>query len=553
MVSQGRRNNTYNARNDEVEVPGLTFGRETPSSPAQVTPDDIRSFTPSSGVPRDRTNTLAPLDSKISIDPDSSSPTAHRSRPIAGRAATVIPGTSDDHDEESLPDLGIILAEQTDNAKIKEERLARAKRLNEAKAQALKMKRPARIADSDDEFDVLPDAPTSRQVSVKTKAIVRRFPDAKAVLHQTNSAPAISKQGQAVLRRAGKLTKPKDNVTETFLNFAGQVYKHADMKRANAGAVPSGQKKGRDSTISQAQIDAMMRVKHQQQISALQRKKEADWGRVRNLPQRQQQDYAAMIAASARHAEIKEEEDDERDDDDFAPEGEDVEEYGGEDEGIAYSGEESGEEEAEEEGGTEDEIENEESSRSETGNPDTDKENQPQIAEEDDDEPMPVIRRKPHSSARVALDSDDETEKTPKAILLARQPLAEVAMPSPTIKSPQTGNSFDLAGFGSGRSPGFSQLFEPTQPADQLTAKVNWQRFHMEVQAEIFSGWFCKSPGSSSICFASCQCAAAWGKHYGNSSSKRQCSYRRRGGDIRGTYFAKSTSKAEISERTRVS
>ncbi len=333
------------------------------------------------------------------------------------------------------------------------------KRIAGIKAAA--MRAPAKPwTDSDDEFDIYHDSPRSKPTPVLVQIDGRRkYPDAKAVLNKTSAKPMVSKQRQAMLRRAGKTARPKEDVTETYIDFAGKAFKHAELKKSNAGAVPVGQKKGRDNLISQAQMDAMIKAKHQQQIATLQRQKEEEWGRIRALPKREQQDMTAILEMTAKAAaEVRKESEDEEDEDyAFVSEGENEDEEAR----MEYSGEES-----EVQNGSDEDVDE----GSETAS--TGKENRPaEIAERvemDEEELAPVIRRKPRTSNRVAFDSDDEGDTTMRAPPL-RAPLVEV--PIRQVVNP-VACEVDIGGF-EAASGSFSQLFEATQSANQPTANVS--------------------------------------------------------------------------------
>jgi len=386
--------------------------------------------------------------SNITIEAESSSPLLRRQH-----RKTFVPSTSEDRDDERLPDIAELLEQEEKRRQQVEAR----KRMAEVKAAAIRASANAE-ANLDDDLDIYHDTPRSKpEVRHLKDARGRDVPDARAVLAKTSAIPAVSKQRQAMLRRAGKIARPKEDVTETFVDFAGKAFKHAELKGINAGAVPAGQKKGRDNLISQAQVDAMIRAKHQQQIAALQKKKEEDWGRVRPLPKKEQQDMQAILEMTARAAEDArdESEEDDGEDDEFIPERDDEDQ---EDGGMEYSGEENGAEE-----GSDEEVGEDLESVG------TDKEALPAVAAEmDEDEIAPVIRRKPRVSNRAVFDSDEEGDTKPPPSTI-RPPLAEVTISPQAISL--VGQDLDLSGFGSG-SVGFSQLFEATQPADQPTAIV---------------------------------------------------------------------------------
>ena len=382
----------------------------------------------------------------------SSSPTVRRRK-----RHNLIHAALEDQDEERLETIDELLEQENK----RRQQLEATKRLSAAKAAVLRASvKPAGDAESDDDIDIYYEAPRAATfVPHLGKDAGRRvMPDAKAILNKTSATPAVTKQRQAMLRRAGKNARPKDEVTETFVHFAGKTYKHAELRKANAGAVPAGQKKGRDQNISQTQVNEMTKAKHQRQIAAIQRQKEEEWGRVRALPKKEQQDVKTVLEMTAKAAEEREEDSDEEDGEDgeFVPEGSEGEEELEEGVRTNYSGEE-----------TEVVAGSEEEDGAGSERADTDKENQPtEAAGSDEDELAPIIRRKPWASTRNALNSDDEGDTSP-GMASARPPLAEITIPQQLLM----GGDLDLEGFGS-EEGGFSQLFEATQPVDQPTFVV---------------------------------------------------------------------------------
>ncbi|ORX34134.1 hypothetical protein BD324DRAFT_636765 [Kockovaella imperatae] len=436
------------------DVPGLTHEQSPPTSPSQTTPpDEIASFTPSSND-HNRIRGKSSIVNDHSVDHAVSSSPTPRIRQVLDRAdSTVIPATSDgadEHEDERIPDLANVLALE-DAKREKEARLkAQAERLNRAKAAALKAKaeRAAATPDDDDDFTILPDMQTPRP---RARFASTKSPAAKAVLQKSTKSPAITKQRQDLLRRAGKSTRTKpSNVTETYMDFAGKTWDHAGLRRANGGSRPAGQKSGRDAIITTEQMNARIQAGHLAQVAGYRSQKESEWGRVRQLPEKKVPDIQALIEASAAVSRQIEDdrEGDESDDEDFVPDEE--EENDGESEDEVKDVEGAGSALDETEFGEEEGF-GSESGQSSHG---TDKENRPnpivlQLVDEDEEEDTPIMKRKPR--IRVALDSDDE-EQHP-----TRLPLEELPVPQAHHET-----SLDLAGFDQG-SPGFSQLFEPTQ------------------------------------------------------------------------------------------
>ena len=407
--------------------------------------------------------------SGVSVQGRSSSPSSRTFRPRRQDPA-VIPATSEDHEDEEIPTLGLqqVMAE----AQQKKEQQTAMDRLAKFKASRAVLTKPKHI--NEDDFDIFHDP---LQVSVKPRLprMVGKGPDAKGVLHKSAATTGISNQRQAMLRRAGKSARPKDDATETFAVFAGRTFDHANLRAKNGGAKSGTVKKGRDTAITSVQMDAMMRQSHQVQVTAVQKKKEADWGRRRALPGRQGVDVEAVLELGAQRRDERidfdedEEEEDDEDDEDFV--------MSGDDEGSAGDGDyEEGEEEAMFSGddgngdsGADSEVEDEEDPQviRDDSAPigETDKENVP----EDEDplgEDITVIRRKLRPSTRIAVDSDDD-DSTPARSL--RQPLSEMQAPEPTETSAK-GAHLGLSGFGG--SPGFSQLFETTQAGTAAAGNV---------------------------------------------------------------------------------
>lgn len=443
----------------ESRPPRLSRSRQSPpTSPSQITPqDEIAAFTPSSTDVNGKFK-LSGKVSVVSLPEGLSSPTpivlhGHRRNPV-------VPATSEgaEEDDAPIPDIMETLRVNEEAAKKREAIAEKRRLLQERKMAAIRIFTPVGPKmDSDDELSIIPDRAVKsvdKPGSTVLPLVPRRGQDPKAYLSRTSAQPGPSRDRQKLLQLNGKPHHPKEDLTETMAEFAGKTFKHANLRVANGGSKPAGQKTGRDKVITQAQLDEYVKASHQAQAAAIRRKKEEEWGRVKALPQKQKLEVEALAEAAAK-AELagpkwESDEDEESQDDEFVPSGEEEEDEEG-DEKIGYSGDED-------EG---------------YGEPDEDevaaeKENLPMRASSrtidtgDDDEPSPIRQRKPRASRRVAFDSDEET--TPKA---ARQPLAEVpAQNSGTASKNLLGTFVDIAGFGSdsdAASQGFSQLFEATQ------------------------------------------------------------------------------------------
>jgi len=386
----------------------------------------------------------------------------------------VVPGTLSSHANHEEEDMDIFETVRLDKEKetaLKERSRLLAAKKAEAMLAIKNAQRAATSATSEDEFEIIgvSERPSKPGVSFVPDILVvkaeskseptRRGPDARAILQRNlgSEAPTMTKNRQKILRYAGKSSRAvQDDVTETHVDFAAKAWKHGEMKNANGGAVPAGQKKGRDVVITRAQLDHAMRMKHKEQTEKLRKKKEEEWGRARLLPEKTEQDIDALVAATAQQS--TENEDSDEEDEDFVPEGDEdilVEEG---DEVLHHSGEETeGDDEVEEDDHDSNELadEVEPISTEEGAKPDS----------IDDDEEVQVIRRKARPVYRVAFGSDDE-EATPRA---TQKRTAAVVASSPTrIRSePDFGGSIDLGGFGDDAEGGFSQLFEATQVDDQ--------------------------------------------------------------------------------------
>lgn len=337
----------------------------------------------------------------------------------------------------------------------------------------------------DDEFEIIRE---TAKPMVKDEPVVkleggRRGPDAKAILNRNNNStsPAISRNKQQFLRQAGKISRSKNNntVTETFVEFAGKTWKHAELKQTEGGAKPADRKDGRSLVITKEQMERMMLREHDRQTKAIRQKKEEEWNRgARALPPKKLPDFEALVASSNAHRPKEEDSEDEEDDEDFVPDDEDGEaDVNGEvEERAVYSGEEDevGEDEGEDddvdvdigdtegdENGNDSDVGDEITHDTGSHLSDTDKEN---------DHPPTLEDIRKASSI-----TDDGGEKTPRA---DRQPLADILAPTPTLRSPTPtlqsrsvsitemhpdGHTSLGDGFGATGEGGFSQLFEETQ------------------------------------------------------------------------------------------
>lgn len=456
------------------EDPGLSFKKDSSprTSPSQKTPaDPIAAFTPSASEMRD----LRPFGSEEVMGGTPSSPTRHIAKPSGANGLPT--------DEEELRPIETILAADLAR-RAKEDRL---RLLEQRKAAVLKMRSDTKQQAAhrqmldDEDFEVLPaDAerlPKSNS-EVKPGRTERPIPNAKAILNRvyTTTSPALSRNQQRILQQAGKLSRAKNStVTETFAEFAGKTWKHAELKQADGGAKPAERKEGRDVSITKDQLDHMNLQGHNRQSLMLRHKKEQEWNRgSKPLPPKRQHNFAALVvASSSREAQDT---DSEGDDDDFVPDVEDglVDEDGSdedeEDEQLRYSGEEDeGDELSDAVNGEEENGSDREPSASgddavdepRSQSPGTDKEN------------MLAPNKFDKLNTRAQFRNEDAT---PRA---SRRPLTDIQPPSPTLRSSTPtlqstsaslaqrrgeGNDDLLSeGFELDSAGGFSQLFQDTQ------------------------------------------------------------------------------------------
>ena len=434
---------------------GLAFGAKSSpkTSPSHKLPaDDIIAFTPSSDNNR-ALKAQAMNESTISICEPASSPT-----PATGRIAksrTVVPSTSEapeaDHDQR-LGDIKLVFDKEVARQNEEQKRKERIAALAAAKAAALQRRPPVpkQVSEDDDEdFEIVREVkPELSSSSVPNKTDpVKRGPDAKAILNRniSSTSPQISRHKQVIMRHAGKSSRAKDSLTETFVDFAGKAFDHAGMSRRNGGAIPAGQKKGREAALSPAQLDALMRKNHLQQAEMVRRKKEEAWGRVKALPMKQTPDIEALVAATARQ--IPEDEISEDDDDDFVPddEGADAGEEE-EDDRLQYSGEED-------EGSQAEDVDVDEGQQVDT--------------QEDDVLQEASNARSPTPTLQVVEAPTDAEDTTPKQSQhrLRTESSNSLKVPSGEQDREASQGDLDFGGFGD-EAGGFSQLFEATQTSE---------------------------------------------------------------------------------------
>lgn len=326
--------------------------------------------------------------------------------------------------------------------------------------------RVERGADADEELSITPKPePVVRFADVKPSTSHRT---AKSVLDNfMNHHNQIAKNRQAVLKLAGRNSSPHEEVTETMADFAGKTFKHADMRAANGGARPAGQKRNREVLITQNDLNHLTMAQHQQQAVLLRKKKEMMFNIKKKMviPPRQTEKLDEMIESLAAREQAgislddEEDEDEEGEDDDFEPSGSEAdreEEEAGE--ALQYSGDEGEAVKAgAEDGNIDTDAEEDDTDRMDIeleADVDGDKENEPPVAESS---------RKAESSLSLG------TPRQPLATTSRSQrtPLGEIEADQSTSTPRGFASTFvDVGGFGSGGgSPGFSQLFEATQAA----------------------------------------------------------------------------------------
>ena len=346
----------------------------------------------------------------------------------------------------------------------------------EAKRKLLQLKKEAimremkwqgkveRRADSDEELSIAPNPePVVRFAEVTPK---NRERTPKSVLddymHQHNQ---IAKSRQAVLKLAGAKASPHEDVTETMVDFAGKTFKHANLRAANGGARPAGQKQNREVLITQNDLNQLTMAQHQQQAVLLRKKKELMFNVKKKMaiPPRQIVELDEMIESLAAREQSgisldEEEDEDEGEDDEFEPSGseagvEDEEEardalqYSGDEEEAGKAGEEDEDIEADDEDTDRMDIELD-------ADVDDDKENEPPLAGTSNKGESSL----PLGTPRQPIAGSSRSQRTPLGEIEAGQ--------SHSTPRGFASTFVDVAGFGSGGgSPGFSQLFEATQAA----------------------------------------------------------------------------------------
>lgn len=320
-------------------------------------------------------------------------------------------------------------------------------------------------ADSDEELSITPKAePAVRFADVKPSTSHRT---AKSVLDNfMNHHNQVTKNRQAVLKLAGRNSSPHEEVTETMADFAGKTFKHADLRAANGGARPAGQKPNREVLITQNDLNHLTMAQHQQQAVLLRKKKEMMFNIKKKvvIPPRQVERLDEMIESLAAREQAgvslddEEDEDEEGEDDDFEPSGSEAD--GEEEEEAGEALQYSGDEEEAVQGGAEDEdidAEEDDTDRMDIeleADADGDKENEPPVAESSR-KAEPSL---PFGTPRQPLATTSRSQRTP---------LGEIEADQSTSTPRGFASTFvDVGGFGSGGgSPGFSQLFEATQAA----------------------------------------------------------------------------------------
>ena len=209
------------------------------------------------------------------------------------------------------------------------------------------------------------------------------------------------------------------------------------------------------------QLEALVREKHAEQARAWRKKKEEEYGRVRQMPARTEQDLEAMIAATEKH-EPQEEEDSDAEDGDFNPDGDEEDGDDAAEDVMEYSGEEDEAEDEDDDDDDDDQVHDLEADEEGSASKDKTGADGSEDAKEEEEE-VAIVRRKPRASNRIADDSDGE-EATPRAVRIApfTAPAPAVVAPAATVDL-DFGDEIDLGGFGGSGDVGFSQLFEPTQ------------------------------------------------------------------------------------------
>lgn len=315
--------------------------------------------------------------------------------------------------------------------------------LDEKKKKALEKQSSASLRATQDEeadsLDIVAD-PT-RQPSVSSYA--HPLPNARAVLNRTTAIPAPSRQKQQLLRWSGKPPKSKNIVSETHVDFAAHKFGHAELKRVNGGSRPAGQKKGRDEVVQQAQVDYNLLRRHQDQVSAIAKRKEAQYGGAKRLPPKQR-----LATKDCRTSSPNEDSSDSESDDDYI-------EHAAADHSSGCDSEVAAEEE--EEGDTTITA----TLAQPSGPPMTanaavrSPSKQRNGFNDEDDDGAPMLRHPKRPARRVNVDSDEESSPG----LNQSKPDLAAALDADCVD--HCSPDLDLAGFDSGE--GFSQLFGQTQ------------------------------------------------------------------------------------------
>lgn len=424
---------------------------------------------------------------------------------------------SDDDEEEELSLMDIARQAREEAAK-KREADEKRQSLKEFKRGALaryKAYAEGRVfnAEEDDsdelEFTVSPVKPKLDLPKPDMPRTVRG-PDARAVLNRdVTVVPAITKNRQAVLARAGKSIRSKpasEAVTETYAEYAAKTFKHNELRAANGGSRPAGQKVGRDKALEKAQLDQLLASGHAVQIQAIREKKEQNFGRAKVMPGKKVEDWKELVELSERRTDREEVEEDEDDEDeDFAPEDE-------ESQVDMRSGDEGDIEEEDEVATDTDEA---------VARPQVD-EVAEEAGKEDEENVSPIKIRRPRHTARFAITSDDE-DQTPKKApdstqsQVKRAPLTEINILQPVALGVAFGEDLDLGGFGDDDAGGFSQLFEATQLNGPSAPNVSQARSPPYKEADL-PGWLCWTSNGQCRSFA-CSCCLATKRDFGDPSA----------------------------------
>jgi hypothetical protein len=464
-------------------VPGLSHGPSSPASSAlhKTPPDD-----PIEPYSSPRNQDLAPNPVKKTI------------RFAPQRAITPAAATLKMSNKPSDPEV----AKRWAAEKARLVAIAEEKR-----AMATKQRSSDIVADDGSDLEIEPEAEAIVASSSKATPLppVKKGPDARRVLNYKAEAgrKQLTRAEQANLVRAGRSVRAHNAslLSETYAVHAGKEFGHHNARNANGGAVPAGQKHGRDQQIDAARLDASLVDRHAAFAHKLRMNKEKMFGKGRTMPERRELDMEEMqeLAKRRQDAMVYEGEEEDEEDEDYVGSGEEAPSEEDEEDGEDEEGGEDKENEEPFSGDEHEERAQEEeddviiaATSSEPGLGVSLDAATSQSQTDDNETPLQHRSRKGRKS-RAVIQSDDED----RDVTITRSPLAEITVQphvalsgsppshvsasksSDVTPAPALGNAFfsgglappapvnagfgdfDVGGFGD--DAGFSQLFDETQ------------------------------------------------------------------------------------------